>query len=501
MIENDINIPSLEGLFEDNKEIILSLERICSDTSDIIADIQTLEYNVQILNDTLSGELTIEEPNDYNLKTYIDELTEFVYEKTVYLTNVIPKFEAQITRYNLGDYNLGVDDLWSIDASTVVSTIGTVLTAFENSALLKGIGFILQYGSNPTDAATGQASDAISTVAWPAIKKAILRGARSGRILSDEIGTAWVNVGIGSIAVSFVAGLIELYELSSEGKMTEKDWERLGWEVLGAFSSTAIGGAAAIGAEALTGILLGSSIGGKFGGAVGALIGAVVAWGVSELVSWIGAEVVGDKIIDTFVVAYDEDGNPYVMEWHDGIDKELEEDYYVSWMKYEVPKNGNGPLGTYDVILEYEQKHEDFTDPHLYYFGQNWNDIRNEQYPYYMSQATYNRLLYTDWEGLCREVTDFGGQVGYDNLGYNVYTVGDRTYVEDFNCMLEEVLSFEDVEDAKQFYYNYTWESEGAGVVSRYLMEMYGFDIEAYYQYNKGNPEQLGTTELLDVEA
>ncbi len=477
-----VDLPSEEALAAANEDIKVRLNALCSDFNDILSNVSTLEYDATLL----AG---IEEASSIDvssLKTQVDSISKYLSSGVLYLFGVMPKFEEVVKKINLGEpYDKGMFEStieWTDFADWGMDTLDEI---FKDNKTWGAIGFLLNYAINDPAEQTvdnifsDDNSERAADMIWGIIKGHIKK---SG--LANSATPLWINAPVGGIVASFGVALIDL--INDEGAWTGLDTDRLLWDMASAFGNTVTSTLVAAGVSALC-----TKIGGTIGsaaGPIGAFIGAVAGWGVGLLIDWLGAEAVGDTQLDKYIVVWHEDGTSEVYTWTERLE-EVYKNGTDTYRVYEVPKNGNGKNGTFDVMVERFSGYKKYQTPD----GQSYTE-KNYKDMMYTSFRNNNNAYGISWDEFTRM---FNFPHRWDTESY------PEAMNKIMNEMLEEGKEEFDWNEFYDKYYQWWYGHPGEPLrpneypmpLSPVMTTDIGFDFEEYYEFLKNNKEKLDTYE------
>ncbi len=490
-MNTDINIESLESFRESNLEIKVNLNSICSEMNDMLSYAATMEYNVGLVEGLLSGcgvslgDISVAVSNFKSLTNDIStELAQLAYK----IMGSLPIFESKIEDYSkgTGEYDMGVFDGIDLELNDGLGVVSSVIDEIENNQIFSGIGFLLNCASfilDPQGSAEDYAGEKATNGLW-----AFIRGHYSKSIASGAAVPTWFNAGVGAIvAIGFTS--LDAW-LGDEGNWTEKDTERLLWDIASTGTSVAASTLVAAGTAALL-----SKAGGTIGaaaGPIGAGIGALVGLGVGWLIDTLGANSVGDDVIDRYIVIKNADGTEQIIEYSDDLSEEI----LSRGVIYEVPANGNGQNGTYDVMVSRFSNYSESKTNSSYGDGGpgviNSSVLRSRGiYPNeYYDMLYSDNFEYFDYATRIVSYDDTSLTDAYTDNGLpNAQETIDRmenVYSEFTSSILENCNSPEEVRSYVEKYDDNLWDTdpEKATLFKRLYEDMrfYGWDPVMYYQ-------------------
>ena len=410
---NVIDIDDWRSFVDNNEEIEEALNVCCSNVADMIANATAVASSILAVNsaflelESVSVE-TIPEADD--LVTKVNEINDYIKDKALIIVAGINYAELAVKAFNSG---IAIDDETSQLLSKILQRVADSNVYWLVSKLLsktpfKGIGFCLAYGT-----------DAIQEGGTFVVGDAAVELFQAGMQNFFKIDTPplWANAAVGSVVVALFTAGCDYF--GDKGEMTQLDWERLGLDA--AFAGLSY-------AEWV-------AIAGSIGGPAGVVVAGLVAIPTSMLFNAIKDAVTGDNIIHTFEI--------------DGV-------------TYEVPANGNGEDGTFDVLVErYGSVNKD------YYMGDRL-----------CSASEYKETLYKD-------LPDFI----YKNTGERVGDFGEYYSADTLMAALDELAKADTFEEGMDAYYAYLADQiDGvdADIIGTNLMVEFGFNFEEYYNYNHG---------------
>ena len=459
-----VSVPSQEAFVEANEDIKFKVNALCSDVNDILSNISSLAYDLTLLDSSLIGGIG-DFPNlgdGSDLQKEIDSIAEYVSERVLYIFALLPKFEAVIKeidekgQVDIELFNIKVD--WKDFAKWGTKALGELS---EKSHAFGAIGFLLNYVMNidSSQDLLGQAGDDIFSDGNAAMIASFIWQQIRGVVKSSKIAGAstpmWINAPVGGIVAAIGVGLVEI--INHEGVWEDLDTQRVIAAMTSAFGNAITSTVVASYAAGKLGATLGA-----YAGPVGAVLGAIAGFGVGLFIDWASAYLIGDDSVDKYIVVYDEDGNARVVEWSKDEEERLKAEG-LAYNIYEVPRNGLGDNGSYDVIVDR--------------FKNSANDrfrIGNDVF----SESNFADLMYTDkW---------------YDTvISYGANK--DMVDKESFEYFLQDLLSrdFANEEQCIAFVNSYRvcdfndWEKIRAFETLEQVRGVTSFDPWTYYKYMK----------------
>ncbi len=427
-----INIDDVARYFSDNEEIIVKVDRGSCDVNDILSNIYSTNSIIPEINASLSGLQKVSEKplledtgeNSFSgLGDAIDNLFNYYKKEATTLLAAIKYYETKLEEYDGGtipSFNQFVDNATDEELNDLMSKVASIDK--------EGINFLSAFKTkndvlyDPEDPMLNNMIETsplgLTSLGLHKLMKSIY-GLSAIETSSKAIqNIAWTNMTVGSAVILGLATYGYDY-LTDEGEFTDLDELR---------RKLRAGSAAA--KSAIWGIVYKTAASGPI-----AFAASVAAGFLFDKISDL---IVGDNIIDKFT---DEEGNVY-----------------------EIPSNGNGKEGTYDVMLE-RMENKRFT-------------INGEDY----SETNYKKILYDDFA----EMERMSGNSDY--TGINAMYTNPDMMIEEFKKVLSIVETAQNPEDAKQLFYStihdssYSW-GHNMEEILLYLQDEYDFKIEEYYTY------------------
>ncbi len=416
-----IAIDDWESFLQSHEEVENVLNACAEHIANMVANINTVKSMAEGVNNSLSGLIhTSSIPridSGLRLEIITNKFVDYFTSRSFKIITCMTYMENVLKAYNEGR------EIDPEEKSTFEKIINGAMDAgffwilseaLANCPNLKALSFL---GAYTRDACHDGANFVFGDLAKNGSEQVMKWFNTDIHPLEKANPWGWINTTIGSVVVVGWAYFRE--KMNDKGEITELDKKRWGWTAAFAGLSYAewvtISGA------------IGNAIAGPLGGAVGAAVASLVAIPTSILFNKIVDRIVGDDIIDTF----DFNGVPI-----------------------EVPRNGNGKNGTFDVITE------------------NYNDLAERSNMYYdIDQYLINKL-------------------GDDLDDY--YRWGfDKSTIERFKEIITKAVEFDNYDDAYWYY------MQEMGYLDydvppdlddlEYLLNLgYGFNLEEYYNLMHG---------------
>lgn len=427
-----------EEYLSDNEEIRKWLDRMAVDLADVSANISSLPNLTTLINDELSTLqcypcTLISDKTEFanNMQNTYFEFTELLTNALVYLKYC----EVYIDKINKGESTemLSFQDFMNkLESGEASDEFMTMYEDIVNSMQkYEGVSFAMQVANYSS---TNYKN--VGCILSP-IGKA-LKAYGTSIVKADSV-LQWSNVTTSAafaIGVSVAASLI-----TEHGEWTDLDWERLGLNT--SFSALTSAGWS----------VLAGSIGGPAGIAIATVVAIPVKLGLNALTD----EITGDKIVDKFR----EGGHTY-----------------------EIPKNGSGKNGTYDVILE---KYDDLIDNKTV----SINGVEMSEHNFYNIVDNPN-----DPNGLYLQHLDYLDKQFWDNnighgriSSYIIYADYREEFCNALKKLASEDLNQDEVLD--RFWdillEDYTTSEDQLTEIYNELRAYYGFNAEDYYRYAHSN--------------
>ena len=411
---NEIDIDDWQKFVDNNEIIEDALNSCCSNIADMIANISSINASVPGINEELGKLKTVKGPSVPSCDTsqnIIDSINEYMKDKALIIVSSISYAELAVKGFNIDEETDALFDqiLQGIADANVYWIVNSLL-----QERLPAVGFILAYG---TDIGQEGGHFAVGDAAMTLFRI----GTSEFEIIKKYPKIAeWANVAVGSLAVVGITALSDV--INDPGEWTHDDWKRLGIDITGSALSYA---------EWVI-------IAGALEGPVGVVVAAAFAVPTAMLINEISGTITGDKVIHTI----EREGRAPI----------------------DVPINGSGKEGTFDVIIE---KYS----------------VINKKYmigdrPY--SEREYKNTMYEDVDSFIE--SDPGLKNG---------ALGEKKTREVFEGALYAMLKCDTYEEGLDAYYAYfdkcmleNGNDYGAEALGRALVNQYDFDFEEYYNYN-----------------
>ncbi len=483
-----INVEDFDYYLENDEFIKSRLNLACNDFSDLLSNVSTLEYNTSIIGDKLSG-YGIENLQNLvdtatELKEYTDIAVTYLGEQALKIFGALPKFEAEIIRLNRdGSYDMGMfDPNIDLEEQSAEWIAEGLKELKDKNAIFGGIGFIINYAFNGSH---NKSLEDYLCSGYDGVSNYMLSKIQSWLESTGlkDVSQFWVNASIGSVAVAIGVTLRDL--LSDEGDWTNLDTERLLFDIASAVGNTMTATAVTAGFSSILGETLGAAA-----GPIGVVVGAIAGYFVGYGIDCLAAEITGDVAIDKFVVIENQDGTEEVKAWSEELVDELNNNQ-IKYGVYEVPRNGNGENGTFDVLLERaEKEHDKSNDVYTLPDGSVWS-YRNYKEALYSilsndgletaltRNGTYNRQMSAEYG--CSYEQLFNSRFNSllskeynsrDEFMKDYYELFYRNPYQNYNAELSEGV-YEDGGSAKFL----------SSVFKYNVLEQYEFDPWEYYLY------------------
>ena len=406
---NEISIDSWK-MFVDNNEIIeRGLNSCCSNVADMIANIDAINATVPEVNKALGKLKTVTAPpinSASELHNKIVTINDYMKDKSVVIISTISYAEKAIEAFQNGEEvdSLIKEEYLNIMQNIADSNIYWVAYALLEKTPFSAIGFTLAYG---TDAAHEDAHFVVGDGMTKLFGEQIIK---FYDIVEDGVLAKWVNLSVGTASVAIFTGVLDL--LTDKGKMTSTDWKRLGLDT-------------AFGALSYAEWTL---VAGAIGGVPGVIVAAALAIPTAALFNYTTDLITHENIIDTF----ERNGNTY-----------------------EVPANGKGEYGTFDVITE-----EYIKKIKHYKMGDR-----------IVSEHEFKEYMYSDFESFINDEKI---------LNYNM--ISDKYSAANMKNALDAMVACDTFEEGLDAYNSYYRDPSGLSLMMD-LSERYGFNLEEYYNY------------------
>lgn len=412
---NTIDIENWQRFLDNNEEIESALNTCCSNIADMIANCTSVDSMVPGVNAALGSLKKVSAPTlnaATDLVNKINEMNDYMKQKAIIILAGISYAELAVEAFNKGETvdSEAVALFKQIIQGVADSNIYWMLYEGLKSTRFGGLAFCLVYG---TDLVQEGGNFVVGDSALALFQKGMSKFYKIDKL------PVWVNATVGAAVVAGFTAAVDYF--SDKGEMTQLDWERLGLDSL--FAGLSYG----------EWVLLASSLG---GGLPGVIVAGLVAIPTSMLFDAITDAIIGDNIIHTF----ERNGKTY-----------------------EVPANGNGEDGTFDVIID-----KYCSGMGEYYIGGKL-----------CSEREYKERMYYDLE-----------QFLFDDTGEKYGEISSTFFAgEVLQKALDELAkadSFEAGMDAFYAYLDSDMLGVDADIMSNVLVAQYGFRFEEYYTYNHG---------------
>ncbi len=479
-LDETLELNNLDATLINHEEVQKCVIRLCDNMADIIANTATISQTIPSIKESVkkgisefsskfselnSSDLDLGEYGNYsvsipssisgeNIKLddleMSDELlssmknfSNDVLECSVYVLSGIQQFREKILPYvyanpidefgrarlTEADLENGFLDYFGLSSESLIAYAGGILQEALSNTKASGLGLLIGYGTDALDGADGIVGNGAAYLAKKGYEL----------IKPGLPPIEWVNTLVGTGAVIAWTAY--------------KDWAEDKGEWTGLDTTRTIVDCAKAG----TIFWVSSAVGGAIGGPLGAAAAVMVAVPLDYMFNAARDIIVGDNIIDTiyYSVVTDKNGNIIDYIIHD----EPNPDSYV----YEVPRNGNGKDGTFDVIRES--------------YRDTYNEtIYSSKYGV-ISIGDYKDMMYADWTD---PVLAYGNR--YDGI--------DEDAEAAFNSLLEEFTSQEitSKEEADEWFeqrlsFGNEYYGSDAWVAYEELMQQSLFDVWEYYKY------------------
>ena len=476
-----IHVEDFDYFLEDEEFVKSRLNLACNDFSDLLSNVSTLEYNTSIIGDKLGGygisDLQNLVDTATELKAYTDEAVTYLGEQALIIFGALPKIEAEIIKLNNDpNYDIGMfDPTIDLESESAGWLAEGLKELKDKNAIFGGIGFIINYAFNGSHNSSVEdyVCSGYDGISGSMVGKIQLIISETGL---GEVSQFWVNASIGSVAVAVGVTLRDL--LSDEGDWTGLDTERLLFDIASAVGNTLTATVVSTGFSAIAGELLGAAA-----GPIGVVIGAVAGYFVGYGIDYLGAVITGDTPIDKFVVIENEDGTEEAKAWSPELVDELSRKR-IKYGVYEVPGNGNGENGTWDVLLERAEKDmENLNDTYTLPDGSVWS------YKNY-KEALYKTLENGDLEDALVKNGTYNRQMSAEYGCSYEYLFNSR-----FESLLDKEYGSREefMQDYNRLFYIYPYQnynaelSEGVyedGNSEKFLSSVFKFKVLEQYEFD-----------------
>lgn len=421
---NELTIESMPGFVDDQEEVYKLLDRGANDIlemkdidNSIQQKLEDMMSNLSKLKHCSIGKFDNSIGNDYSKK--VEELKKVYSEKAAKIVAT-----SQITIELIEAYNEGKDV--SIDVNEILKSLSDLGVFWVAKAVTEGRPGLYGLASLMAYKTDEMYDDSLFIVGDGTVE--IVELLKSDPAMAGVFkGTS--DIGIGTIAVAIYSIVTNYQRLHDEGEFTRKDGMRLVGEV----SSDAV----AYYSWSKVADIVAKEIGGAAGGPVGALVATGVSFVTTSTIGAVKDYATGDIVIHT-------------------IDR--------AGRTYEVPRNGSGESGTYDVQLGNYTK----LNPNRTIDGKRY------------SETNYKNILYDNWEDVYKNART---------------TYGDNT-VKKFNKSLEKLKNIDNPQEAEAYMetiennFSHAPQSMYDTVGLYDQLEATDFDLHEYYNYY--HPKESG---------